>query len=142
LRVEEREMDTRAGVHGPQRPGLLGGARVPHPRGSLAGGAVLLSGGPEGRARAVGDRFRATSTSRLASSGDRPRTPSSVRTWLSCAYTRGMRPAEVASADPRSRRSRQRYDARHRTQMLLLVAVVGALGTTLANKPSMDHSRV
>jgi hypothetical protein len=32
----------------------------------------------------------------------------------------------------RSKRSRQRYDDRHRTQMLVLVAVVGALGTTLA----------
>src|SRR5206468_9446813 len=45
LRVEEREVAARPRIHRPQRARVLGGARLPHPRGSLAGGALLVPGG-------------------------------------------------------------------------------------------------
>src|SRR5690606_15896300 len=52
LRLEEREMGARHRIphRGPAR--LLGGARLPQPRQPVAGAALLLPGGPRGRAAA------------------------------------------------------------------------------------------
>src|SRR5207253_7608831 len=53
LRVEEREVAARPRVHGPERTRLLGGSWLPHPRGPLARGALLVRGEPGLRDPAV-----------------------------------------------------------------------------------------
>src|SRR5918995_890685 len=53
LRLEEREMAHRPRVRGEERARVLGGAGLSRARGALRGGAVLLPGGSEGRARAL-----------------------------------------------------------------------------------------
>ena len=44
LRLEEREMAHRPGVHREEQPGVLGGPGLPHPRRALRGGALQLPG--------------------------------------------------------------------------------------------------
>src|SRR5207302_10590121 len=44
VRVEERQMASRAGIPGPKRPRILGGPRISRPRRPLGGGAVFVSG--------------------------------------------------------------------------------------------------